>query len=100
VSFIQIIEFSTNKVDEVQRIGNEFRDARRKTGGPAPTRVTLCRDRDRDNVYVQLVEFASYDDAMANSSRPDTGEFSQRMAALCDGPPSFVNLDTIQDETI
>lgn len=30
---------------------------------------------------------------MANSSRPETTEFAQAMAALCDGPPRFYNLD-------
>jgi hypothetical protein len=100
VSFIQIIEFSTANIDDVQKIGNEFREHRQKEGGPAPTRVTLGRDRDHDNVYFNMVQFASYDQAMENSKRSDTSEFSQRLAALCDGPPKFLNIEVISDETI
>jgi hypothetical protein len=100
VSFIQIIEFSTQKIEEVQKVLDEFRDTRRKTGGPAPTRALICRDRDRENVYMNVVEFPSYEVAMENSKRPDTTELSQRLAALADGPPKFLNLDVIRDETI
>lgn len=100
MSFIQIIEFSTQKIDEVQKIGNEFRDHRLKEGGPKPSRVMIGRDRDRENGYVQIVEFPSYEVAMENSNRPDTTEFSQRLAALCDGPPKFLNVEVISDEPL
>ena len=50
------------------------------------------------NRYTTVIEFASYEDAMANSNHPDTGEFSAQMGALCDGPPSFVNLDVLMQE--
>jgi hypothetical protein len=43
-----------------------------------------------------MVEFESYDAAMENSNRPDTGEYAARMAELCDGPPTFYNLDVVQ----
>ena len=42
---------------------------------------------------MQIVEFPSYEEAMANSSLPETGAFAERLAQLCDGPPSFRNLD-------
>ena len=41
--------------------------------------------------------FDSYEDAMANSDLPVTAEFSQRMMALADGPPTFRNLDVLED---
>jgi hypothetical protein len=30
---------------------------------------------------------------MENSRRPDTSEFAEQLANLCDGPPTFRNLD-------
>ncbi|MBV8949898.1 MAG: hypothetical protein JOZ99_03410 [Actinobacteria bacterium] len=100
MSFVQIIEFSTEKIDEVEKLSAEFRERRMKEGGPKPSRMILGRDRDRENTYLRIVQFDSYEDAMENSKRPDTTELSQRMAALCDGAPKFVNLDVIADETL
>ena len=36
---------------------------------------------------------------MENSKLPLTQEFSQRMMALADGPPTFHNLDVVEDTT-
>jgi hypothetical protein len=47
----------------------------------------------RANTYVQIVEFPSYDEAMEHSNLAQTSELSGKMAALCDGPPIFRNLD-------
>ncbi|MGQ0778604.1 MAG: hypothetical protein ACT4NY_30030 [Pseudonocardiales bacterium] len=46
--------------------------------------------------FVQIVEFDSYESAMENSNRPETREFSAQMTKLCDGPPTFYNLDVWQ----
>jgi hypothetical protein len=72
----------------------------RKTEG----RRTVCRstftaDRDRPNTYVQIVEFPSYQKAMTNSGLPETGEFAENPARLCDGPPAFRNLDVRRVDT-
>ena len=58
-----------------------------------PTRTTIGADRDRPGYYLNIVEFASYEAAMENSSRPEIGEFAARLAKLCDSPPKFHNLD-------
>ena len=42
--------------------------------------------------FIQIVEFPSYDDAMANSALPATATFAERMAALWDGPALFGTL--------
>ena len=67
-------------------------------GKRAATRGTQTRDRDADNTYVQIVEFPSYEDAMANSNMPETGAFAAQLASLCDGPPTFRNLDVVREE--
>ena len=61
------------------------------------TRGVQAQDRDRPNTYVQIVEFPSYEEAMRNSELPETGEIAGRLAELCDGPPTFRNLDVTRD---
>ena len=55
-------------------------------------RGTFTADRERPDVYVQIVEFPTYEDAMANSGLPETESFAARVAELCDGPLRFRNL--------
>ena len=94
--FVQIIEFETSRRDEVEALGHEIRD-RLDDGRPSsPKRSTIVADRDRPNYYLNIVEFDSQEAAMENSSRPEVGEFAARMAALCDSPPKFYNLDVIE----
>ena len=35
---------------------------------------------------------------MENYARPETSEFAAMMAALCDGPPVFRNLDVMWED--
>ena len=56
-------------------------------------RGTFTKDRDRPNTYVQIVEFPSYEDAMANSKLPQTATFAEKLRRLCDRPMDFRNLD-------
>jgi hypothetical protein len=90
--FVQVIEWSSTRLDEIRALNDSFeREAR--SGGPS--RITVCADRARPDHYLSVVEFASYDEAMRNSEDPATQEFAARMAALCDGPPVFANLDVV-----
>ena len=65
----------------------------------SPERVTITKNRDLDNSYVTIAEFASYDAAMANSNDPSTQQFAESMSKLCDGPPNFYNLDFVHGWT-
>jgi quinol monooxygenase YgiN len=91
MAFIQIIEFTTSRWDEAQALVNEWRE--KTEGRRTADRATITKDRDQPGTYVQIVEFPSYEDAMANSNLPETAAFAERLARLCDGPPSFRNLD-------
>jgi hypothetical protein len=91
MAFVQIIEFTTTRFDEMQKLFDELRS--RDPGPTSPSRGMVCADRDQPNRYVTIVEFPSYEEAMANSQRPETTAMAERMAALCDGPPTFRNLD-------
>jgi quinol monooxygenase YgiN len=95
--FVQIIEFKTSQPNEVRALADEFRAESAASSGAIPvTRGTFTQDRDRPGVYLNMVEFESYDAAMANSNRPETQKFAERMAELCDGPPKFLNLDIVE----
>ncbi|MGI9034310.1 MAG: hypothetical protein DLM54_04550 [Acidimicrobiales bacterium] len=88
--FVQIIEFQTSRIGEIDALIEEMR----AKGGPmAMRRAALTADRDRPGYYLSILEFDSYEEAMENSNRPEVTEMSARMGSLCDGPPRFYNLD-------
>lgn len=93
MAFVQIIEYETDRPDEIKALG----DARRAASGPLPGggRITVTQDRDHPNRYYTIVEFPSYEVAMANSNDPKTQEFAKEMVALCTSPPRFYNLDVL-----
>jgi hypothetical protein len=69
-------------------------------GRRIPHRAVLRQDRDTENVFLLMVEFSSYDVGMANSSRPETGEFANFLGQLCDPPLKFRNLDVWREEDL
>lgn len=93
VGFVQIIEFKTSRVNEIRDLVAEM-GATLGTG--SALRGTVTADLDRPGYYLNIVEFASRQSAMENSARPEVGEFASRMAALCDEPPRFYNLDVVE----
>ena len=96
MAFIQIIEYQTTRIDELNAALDGWLEATK--GKRAATRGVQTRDRDATNTYVQIVEFPSYDEAMANSNLPETAEFAAKLASLCDGAPSFRNLEVLREE--
>jgi quinol monooxygenase YgiN len=97
--FVQIIEWQSSRIDDIRALSDEFR-SRREASDDGPRRVTVLADRDRPGTYLTLVHFASAEAAKANSDKPDTSAFAQRMAELCDGPPTFRNTDVYDDEVV
>jgi hypothetical protein len=98
MGFVQLIEFKTTNIDafneEVDRWMADSAEWRTASRG------TLCSDRDHPGTYMQIVEFPSYEAAMANSNDPRTAEFASRLAKLVDDGPTFRNLDVIRVETL
>ena len=70
MKFVQIIEYTTSKPDEVQAALDEFLAA--TEGKRANGRGMTTTDRDRPNTYCNIVEFPSYEAAMKNSELPET----------------------------
>jgi quinol monooxygenase YgiN len=98
MKFAQIIEFRTNRIDTF----NANLDAwKTKTEGRRiPHTAVLRRDRDDNDTYLFLVEFASHEAATENSNRPETGEFVAALTAICDGSPTFRSLDVLREEDL
>ncbi len=95
MSFIQIIEYQSSRFAEIQALVEKYRA--NDSSDTAPVRGSVTADRDRPNTYVSIIEFESYETAMKNSERPETGELSKQMAELCDAPPKFYNLDVLDE---
>jgi hypothetical protein len=91
VSFIQVIEFTTTRPDDVEALVSEWRT--QTEGRRTAQRGTFTMDREKANTYVQIVEFPSFEEAMANSELPETARFAERLSELCEGPMTFRNLD-------
>lgn len=94
--FIQIIDYKTDRIDELGAALDGWLEATR--GKRAATRGLQTKDRDATNTYVQIVEFPSFEEAMANSNLLETTDFAAKLASLCDGPPTFRNLDVLREE--
>jgi hypothetical protein len=96
--FAQIIEFSTTRFDEFERLLDDWLS--QTEGSRTATRGIETRDRDRANTYLQIIEFPSYEAAMANSALPATTQSATTMAKLCDAPPIFRNLDILRENNL
>ncbi|MGQ1798901.1 hypothetical protein ACT4S5_17445 [Kocuria oceani] len=98
MAFVQLIEYSTSKPEEVERVVNEWEQASR--GKRTARRVLLGRDREDPNRYCEIVFFDSYESAMENSGLPQTQEYAQKMMELMDGDPVFHDLDVVEDREL
>jgi hypothetical protein len=92
--FVQTISFSTGRIDEIQKMAQEY-EAQQEGQAPGYIRSVTLKDRDRENAYMVHVEFDSYELAMQNSARPETDAFARRMAQLVDGEVAFGNYDVL-----
>jgi quinol monooxygenase YgiN len=95
--FIQLVTLTTTKVDELRKIDADWREA--TAGRNTLVRERVFADRDRPDTYISVCEFASAEDAAANSALPETQECAAAIAAICDGPVTFTNLELIEEFT-
>ncbi|MEV7414750.1 hypothetical protein [Streptomyces sp. NPDC089919] len=101
MKFAQIIDFETERADELREAIRRYEETARAQGRkPAPTHRTLLRDRANPNRYLAVIEFDSYEDAMANSNAPETGELAATLASLCTRPPAFTDCDLTESEDL
>lgn len=98
MTFIQIIEYKTSRIDELDALLDGWLEA--TEGKRSATRGLQTKDRDAADTYVQIIEFPSYEEAMANSNMPETSEFAAKLQSVCDGPPTFRNLEVVREEKL
>ena len=71
MKFIQIMEFEGEAAEATQAIENYIEQAGDKT---FVKKAMLCVDRDASGTIVQLIEFASFEDAERNNELEATDE--------------------------
>jgi len=89
--FVQIMEFKTSRIDEVEALSRKMQEDRGDNF--LANKATVTEDRERPGTYLVIIEFDSYEIAMKNSNDPETDKATKDMGALLDGPPKFYNLD-------
>jgi hypothetical protein len=94
MEFVQIVEFQTSDIDALRERGRAYEQ---EMGGDRAGSAMVCADRDNPGRYFIIGRFGSYDDAMKNSEDPRTQALAGDMAKLADGPPTFYNLDVIDE---
>ena len=97
MSFIQIMQVQSSKIEEIRAAADEWEKA--TEGKRTVKRSVICGDRDNPGNYSIIVFFDSYEDAMRNSELPETEAMAKKTTALCDAPPTFLNLDVIEDRS-
>jgi quinol monooxygenase YgiN len=98
MKFVQIIEFETSRIDEVDALEQQWVKA--TAGKRTLQREIKARDIDRPNTYVLIAEFPSREAATKNNDLPETQEIAEKMAKLADGPPTFRNLEVFDDRSL
>ena len=97
MTFVQIIDYKTDKVDDFNRLMDRW--VEQTQGKRTATHSIVAKDRNSHHV-VEVVEFPSYEEAMRNSNLAETNRIFEEIVALCDGPPTFTDLDVIRDEQL
>jgi hypothetical protein len=93
MQFMQIIEITTDQIDELVVLEDEWRAAAR--GRRTGIADWLCADRDNAGRYFTVNLFPSYDEAMANGALPETNALAEHAMQL--GTATFSNCDVQHD---
>jgi hypothetical protein len=97
MSFVQLMQLQTSKLDEIRSDVEEWERA--TEGKRTVRRSVVCRDRDEPGRHFVIVFFDSYEEAMANSALPETDELSKKLMGHLDAAPTFYNLDVVEERS-
>jgi len=98
MEFLQILEFQTSHLEEVMALDKKWREETK--GKRTATSMTITQDRDKPGTYLWMIRFPSHEAAMQNNDLPETQTISEEMMKLSDGPPSFRNLDVMEQRDL
>jgi quinol monooxygenase YgiN len=91
MSFIQIIDYETDRAAEIDAAMRAM--LADMPVDPGFVRLEQTQDLDNPRHYMTIVEFPSYEMAMANNNRPETGQMARELASMCTRGPEYRNLD-------
>jgi len=96
--FVQVIEGRLKSEDGWRTIEEMERTWEQDESKRAPGYMggDWLKDRKDPRHVMAFVRFESAEKAQQNSDRPETNQFYQRMLALLDGPPSFLDCDRVE----
>ncbi|MFI9148959.1 hypothetical protein [Streptomyces sp. NPDC053367] len=100
MKFVQILDFETERIDEMEQLLREAGERSSGGTGDGPTHRMLLKDRDTPNRYLAVIEFESYEGAMRNSEAPETTKFAEQLAAMCTRAPRFTNCDLLDSRDL
>lgn len=92
--FIQVIQGRTTRAAELRPLAESWRDG---DGSGAVGWLGGTFGVTDDGDFLGVIRFSSREDARANSERPETGAFAQKMAALMDGAVLFHDCDDVTE---
>ena len=96
MTFVQLIDCKTSRIDEMNRLMDTW--VEQTKGKRTATHNVIGKDRHDAGHFIEIVEFPSFEEAMRNSSLPETDRIFREMVALCDEMPTFTDLDVVRDE--
>ncbi|MFI9309838.1 ester cyclase [Streptomyces triculaminicus] len=98
MTFVQVIDCKTRRYDDMNRLMDDWVAA--TEGKRTATHSIVGRDHTDSEHFVEIIEFPSYAKAMENSNLPETNRIFEEMVSLCDGMPTFTDLDVVRDEQL
>ncbi|MEU5534568.1 ester cyclase [Streptomyces sp. NPDC020362] len=98
MTFVQLIDCRTSRLDDMNRLMDEW--VEKTKGKRTATHAVVGTDRSDATHVIEIVEFPSYEEAMRNSNLPETDTIFREMLALCDEMPTFTDLDVVRDEPL
>ncbi|WP_225825039.1 ester cyclase [Streptomyces naphthomycinicus] len=98
MTFVQLIECRTSRLDEMNRLMDDW--VQQTEGKRTATHALVGRDHSDASHVVEVVEFPSYEEAVRNSKLPETDRIFRGLVALCDEAPRFTDLDVVREDRL